>query len=377
MVKPARSSARRLAAVGLVVGSALVAALSAWLVAREAPQVSGPGAGGGAASAAPTASSAPSASVVVPTPVPPPALIDESPDTIEAQRELLFENMRRQLGLGEEVLQKTRTIFAEARWTGQGNPAITQHPMSRAECLSIRAQRSFRPGDPRCGALNMVPVYDPAAGESGESARLCIDQYEFPNIACDYPVTWVKSDQAQRLCQAQGKRLCDAHEWEGACAGAVRAPEREYTFGERRLQQEYLHNRSREIVWAYGPTKNHALCATGSRKSPRCYAPSWQLCGSNTYPAGAFPECVSSLGVYDQHGNAAEHMNLPLVADELGSRGGTGENEMKGSWFVFQQTDAHLDDCRWRALAWHAGRLMAKDAHYNYHLGFRCCKDLK
>jgi formylglycine-generating enzyme len=377
VVKPARSSARRLAAVGLVVGSALVAALSAWLVAREAPQVSGPGAGGGAASAAPTASSAPSASVVVPTPVPPPALIDESPDTIEAQRELLFENMRRQLGLGEEVLQKTRTIFAEARWTGQGNPAITQHPMSRAECLSIRAQRSFRPGDPRCGALNMVPVYDPAAGESGESARLCIDQYEFPNIACDYPVTWVKSDQAQRLCQAQGKRLCDAHEWEGACAGAVRAPEREYTFGERRLQQEYLHNRSREIVWAYGPTKNHALCATGSRKSPRCYAPSWQLCGSNTYPAGAFPECVSSLGVYDQHGNAAEHMNLPLVADELGSRGGTGENEMKGSWFVFQQTDAHLDDCRWRALAWHAGRLMAKDAHYNYHLGFRCCKDLK
>ncbi len=377
MVKPARSSARRLAAAGLVVGSALVAALSAWLVAREAPQVSGPGAGGGAASAAPTASSAPSASVVVPTPVAPAALIDESPDTIEAQREVLFENMRRQLGLSEEVLQKTRTIFAEARWTGQGNPAITRHPMSRAECLSLRAQRSFRPGDPRCGAPNMVPAYDPAAGESSESARLCIDQYEFPNIACDYPVTWVKSDQAQRLCQAQGKRLCDAHEWEGACAGAVRAPEREYTFGERRLQQEYLHNQSREIVWAYGPTKNHALCATGSRKSPRCYAPSWQLCGSNTYPAGAFPECVSSLGVYDQHGNAAEHMNLPLVANELGSRGGTGENEMKGSWFIFQQTDAHLDDCRWRALAWHAGRLMAKDAHYNYHLGFRCCKDLK
>jgi hypothetical protein len=49
---------------------------------------------------------------------------------------------------------------------------------------------------------------------------------------------------------------------------------------------------------------------------------------------------------------------------------------MKGSWFIFQQYEAHKDDCRWRAPAWHAGRLMAKDAHMNYHLSFRCCKDL-
>jgi formylglycine-generating enzyme len=305
-----------------------------------------------------------------------PALLDESPGTIEEQREVLFKNMQAQLELSDEVMQKTRAIFAEVKWTGQGNPKITKHPMSRAECLAIREKHPFEPGHARCGAPNMVPAFDPETGQNADSAKLCIDQYEYPNIACDYPVTWVKSDQAQNLCKAQGKRLCDAHEWEGACAGAVHTPEQDYTFGERRLQQEYLHNKSREIVWAYGPKQNHALCATGSSKSPKCATPSWELCGSNTYPAGAFPECVSSLGVYDQHGNAAEHMNLPLVAEELGSRGGTGENEMKGSWFVFQQTDAHEDDCRWRALAWHAGKLMAKDAHFNYHLGFRCCKDL-
>jgi formylglycine-generating enzyme len=312
----------------------------------------------------PPPSAPPSASVAPPPALP--ALLDESPDTIAAQREVLFKNMQTQLSLSDDVIEKTRAIFAEAKWTGQGNPKVTKHPMSRAECLAIRAKQTFKPGDARCGAPNMVPV--------GE--QLCIDQYEYPNIACDYPVTWVKSDQAQDLCKAQGKRLCDAHEWEGACAGALHTPQQDYTFGERRLQQEYLHNESREIVWAYGPKKNHALCATGSSKSPKCYTPSWELCGSNTYPAGAFPECVSSLGVYDQHGNAAEHMNLPLVAEELGSHGGTGENEMKGSWFIFQQSEAHEDDCRWRALAWHAGRLMAKDAHFNYHLGFRCCKDL-
>jgi len=314
-------------------------------------------------------------SVVASVP-PPPALIDESPDNIPAQREILLKNLQLQLGLDDAALQKTRAIFEGSRWLGQGNPKITRHPMTRAECQAIRKEHAFRSGDERCGAPNMVAVFDPGAGETKDSAKLCIDQYEYPNIACDYPVTWVKSDEAQNLCKAQGKRLCDAHEWEGACAGALHTPEQDYTFGERRLQQEYLHNKDREIVWAYGKQKNHKLCGTGSSKSPKCFAPSWELCGSNTYPAGSFPECVSSFGVYDQHGNAAEHMNLPLVAEELGSRGGTGENEMKGSWFIFQQLDAHADDCRWRALAWHEGKLMADDAHRNYHLGFRCCKDL-
>lgn len=301
----------------------------------------------------------------LPPPEPPPFL-DESPDNLLAQREILFTNLQNQLGLTGEALQKTREIFGHSRWMGQGNPKITKHPMSRAECRAIQREHPPRAADARCGAPNMVSL----------TAKLCIDQYEYPNLACDYPVTWVKSNEAQELCQAQGKRLCDAHEWEGACAGAVRPPEQDYAFGQRRLMQEYLHNKAREVVWAYGKQKNHALCATGSRKSPKCYEPSWELCGSNTYPAGAFPECVSSLGVYDQHGNAAEHMNLPLVEEELGVRGGTGENEMKGSWFIFQQLEAHADDCRWRAPSWHEGKLMADDAHRNYHLSFRCCKDL-
>jgi hypothetical protein len=325
----------------------------------------------------PSASGSSGALPGVTAPPPRPPLIDESPDTVEAQREVLFRNMQAQLGLSDEELAKTRAIFAESRWLAQGNPKVSKHPMTRAACLEIHAKQAFHPADARCGAPNMVALFDPAAGRDASTAKLCIDQYEYPNIACDYPVTWVKSDQAERLCQAQGKRLCDAHEWEGACAGALHTPEVDYTFGKERLLQEYLHNKDRELVWAYGATKNHALCAMGSGKSPKCFTPSWEECGSNTWPAGSFPECVSSFGVYDQHGNAAEHMNLPLVAEELGSRGGTGENEMKGSWFAFGQgEDPHADDCRWRSLAWHRGKLMAKDAHRNYHLGFRCCKDI-
>jgi sulfatase modifying factor 1 len=374
LVSSGSSNARRVlvAAILLALGAVVLASvLKARRDAREARSHATGARSGTPPPRLPSARPEPSAPVKPAAP-----LLDENPTDILAQRELMFKNMQSQLGLSGQVIEKTRAIFETSRWMGQGNPKITKHPMTRAECLRVRATADLKAGDARCGSANMVPVFDPTRGETPESAKLCMDQYEYPNIACDYPVTWVKSDQAQRLCEAQGKRLCDAHEWEGGCAGAVYPPEREYTFGERRLQQEYLHNKDREIVWAYGKRKNHAFCATGSAKSPKCFVPSWELCGSNTYPAGAFPSCVSAFGVYDQHGNAAEHMNLPLVAEELGSRGGTGENEMKGSWFIFQQADAHEDDCRWRALAWHAGKLMAKDAHRNYHLGFRCCKDL-
>jgi hypothetical protein len=102
----------------------------------------------------------------------------------------------------------------------------------------------------------------------------------------------------------------------------------------------------------------------------------WKECGSNTYPAGSFPACVSPFGVYDQHGNAAEHMSLPLSPDDLGARSGVGSTEMKGSWFVFQRQDAHPDDCRWRAPDWHPSKVMSTESHENYHLGFRCCADV-
>jgi hypothetical protein len=80
--------------------------------------------------------------------------------------------------------------------------------------------------------------------------------------------------------------------------------------------------------------------------------------------------------VYDQHGNAAEHMNLPMEPSELTSRGGYGWTEMKGSWFFFGTYEAHEDDCRWRAPSWHETKLMEVNSHSNYHLGFRCCMNV-
>jgi sulfatase modifying factor 1 len=322
----------------------------------------------------------PSASQVLPSapPAPRPPYLDTDAKTLAEQREALFTNMKNQLDLPAGALEKIEAIFNASGRVSQGDPSITKHPMTRAECRAIRDQHpDAHPADPRCGASNMVPIYDPTHGETADNAALCMDQFEFPNIPCEYPVVWVRSSQAVELCRAEGKRLCDAHEWEGACAGALHTPEVDYTWGERRLMQEYLHNKTRELIWAYGPKADQQKCATMSHKSKECYTPDWGICGSNTYPTGAFPECVSSFGVFDQHGNAAEHMNLPLKPEQLGKNGGLGETEMKGSWFIFASEAVHPDDCRWRALAWHAGPIAAEDSHRNYHLGFRCCKDIQ
>ena len=285
--------------------------------------------------------------------------------------------MKLRLRLSEESLAEVREIFEKSAWLGQGNPEATEHPVTRAKCRAIRKKAGLRPQwNELCDAKNMVPIFDRDGAQTEQDARVCIDQFEFPNIACEYPVTWVRAREVVELCEAIGKRICDAHEWEGASAGSVRQPEDEYAWGEQRTEMRYYHNERRELVWAYGKPKDHAKCATGSQKSRACTVISWEGCGSNTYPAGAFPDCVGPFGVYDLHGNAAEHMNLPLKPEQLASRGGSGETEMKGSWFIFSTYEAHLDDCRWRAPNWHASEIMHVDSHQNYHLGFRCCKDL-
>lgn len=304
--------------------------------------------------------------------------VDLYPDAIPDQRVAMLGRMKAMLGLTEEQQIKLRGVLDESPITGQGNPKITEYAMTRKECLTRRKEACVvDPVHEVCGAPYMVPLYDKAKGEAARDARVCIDAYEFPGIPCDYPVTWVSPRQAELMCEAIGKRLCDAHEWEGACAGSLRPVEEEYDFERARSHGNARHNKAREKVWAYGKEKDDTKCGTGSRQNKKCVDSRYKVCGSNTYPTGSFPECKSSFGVYDQHGNAAEHMGFPRKLEDLGARGGHGMTEMKGSWFIFQRFTAHEDDCRWRAPAWHESALMAVKGHANYHLGFRCCKDTK
>jgi hypothetical protein len=309
--------------------------------------------------------------------------------TLQQQNEVLLNQLQQVHGLSDAQMKKIRAIFARSGFIGQGNPAISTHPLTPEQCRAARA-RLPAPTDTQaferiCHGPNMAPLYDPATG-GVENAHACIDEYEFPDVPCEYPVVWVRAREAAEICEAMGKRLCDAHEWEGACEGRLLAPDYGFDLARgvpanvavARMRDAHNHAHAADKRWSYGPEYKRGICATGSQKTPGCPGGGWNACGSNTYPTASFPDCHSPLGVYDLNGNAAEHMNLPLDESQMASRGSRelGVTEMKGSWFIFDTYRAHEDWCRWRAPFWHGTRVMDPNSHENYHLGFRCCETL-
>lgn len=310
--------------------------------------------------------------------------------TLKEQNEALLEKIRVVHNLSEAQSAAVGAIFRASNSLGQGNPAVARHPMSPLECekkvVASGAPYENEAFEKICRAKYMAPLYNPAT-ERPENATACIDRFEFPDIPCAYPVVWVRAREAALICQAMGKRICDAHEWEGACAGALLPPDYRFDLAQgvppnaavERMRAAHNRNHEAGKTWAYGERYQKGTCASSSTKTSGCTGGGWSGCGSNTFPAGSFPECRSALGVYDLHGNAAEHMNLPFNQSQMSSRGSgeLGYTEMKGSWFIFDTYYAHPDWCRWRAPFWHGSRVMDEHSHENYHLGFRCCKTIE
>jgi len=316
-------------------------------------------------------------------------LIAFAATSIQQENEILFKQLQAVHKLTDAQMTAIRNIFTKSGYIGQGNPAVTRHPVTPEDCQAKLKKSSVSYDNPRfekiCGAKYMAPLYDPAT-QKPEDAKACIDQFEFPDIPCAYPVVWVKAREAAEICSAMGKRLCDAHEWEGACDGSLQPPDYRWDLVQglspnaavERMRAAHNKADSPTKRWSYGPEYEKGICGTSSQKTPGCNGGSWTGCGSNTFPDGEFPGCRSPLEVYDLNGNAAEHMNLPLNAAQMSSLGSRelGYTEMKGSWFIFDTYRAHEDWCRWRAPFWHGSRVMDEHSHANYHLSFRCCKTL-
>ncbi|MBV0911808.1 SUMF1/EgtB/PvdO family nonheme iron enzyme [Anianabacter salinae] len=314
--------------------------------------------------------------------------------TLSQNNDAMFALMQRERGVSAGQIAAIKQVFAGSSVIGQGNPAVTRHPLTPEQAAarlggsvdSVRESYRNPAWERICGGKWMAPLYDPAT-QRPEDATVCADMFEYPNVPLAYPVVWVRADEAARICAAEGKRMGDAHEWEGASAGQLTPPD--YPFERvRGMGLSPAVNTIRAYHNAkYAPTRGtysigewrSGVCATGSSKSGSCNGGSFTGCGSNTYPVGSFPACKSPLGVYDIDGNAAEHMNLPLALDQMASAGSTtlGATEMKGSWFIWDQIRAHEHWSRWRAPFWHGTRVMSAASHHNYHLGFRCFKDVK
>lgn len=244
----------------------------------------------------------------------------------------------------------------------QGNRDLSYHAVGKETCLAgLRGVVLQTPEQKSvCGADTMVPVF-----KKGEAPRYCIDVFEFPNKACELPMVWASPTSAKNICELQGKRLCTQEEWSLSCradpAGGA------------------------DTRYAYGDTLDLAICHTDRPHRlpcvPKTAKTTWDTCTTDTEPSGAFPQCRSRFGVFDQHGNVAEIMTRK-DAD------GSVKSQLKGSaWFYTElakepgaplkptdRPDAYPDHCRFDP-RWHVEPIESA-LHVNYHLGFRCCKSL-
>jgi hypothetical protein len=123
--------------------------------------------------------------------------------TLREQNELLFEQLQQVHGLTDEQMRNIRAIFAHSPVLGQGNPAISQHPVTPQQCAVKLEQAKVNYDNAQfqqiCGRKYMAPLYDPKSARA-DQATACIDQFEFPDIPCAYPVVWVKAREAAQIC---------------------------------------------------------------------------------------------------------------------------------------------------------------------------------
>ncbi len=103
-----------------------------------------------------------------------------------------------------------------------------------------------------------------------------VDALPYPNEAGAIPMSNVTRDDAAKLCEGKGKRLCTEFEWERACKGP--------------------DNTSYE----YGDAYRAAACGTGITVEE-----------SARHPSGEHVGCKSGFGVLDMHGEVWEWTDSP------------------------------------------------------------------
>lgn len=146
----------------------------------------------------------------------------------------------------------------------------------------------------RCAAYDRDRWLDLSAPLPTQTMDYCIDRFEYPNLAGQYPVAYVSYVQATGLCEQQGKRLCSEDEWTFACEGEEARP---YGYGDG-------FTRDASTCVADCPYRDFdpaTMSAPTSRRAALAMDDNWQGVAS-----GSQPGCVSSFGVHDMNANVDE-----------------------------------------------------------------------
>lgn len=172
--------------------------------------------------------------------------------------------------------------------------------------------------------------------------HFCIDRYEYPGSAGQYPVIMVDWLEARAHCAARGRRLCTEEEWTFACEGPEARP---YANGYVRDPRACVIDKPWRLV------DFPVFAARTGPRVEREIDALWQ-----GEPAGSRRRCVSPFGAYDMTGNVDE---WTVTSRPEGLR-----SILKGGYWG----PVHAR-CR-------SSTRVHNEWFYFYQIGFRCCADL-
>ncbi len=206
------------------------------------------------------------------------------------------------------------------KWIG---PFVNGRPIYPERCIEFNEQK-WRSITPKL---------------STKYVDVCVDTYEYPNLAGQNPLISITYTESKKMCEAIGKRLCTEDEWTFACEGPEALP---YPYGFKR--DKNICNIDKH--WhAFNEKK---LSARGTEIQRDELARLWQ-----GEPSGFREKCVSVFGVYDLTGNIDEWATA--------SRPSKFISILKGGYYGPVRTR-----CR-------PSTRNHSPEHYFYQQGFRCC----
>jgi hypothetical protein len=185
--------------------------------------------------------------------------------------------------------------------------------------------------------------------------RFCIDAYEYPNRKGERPRVMFNFLVAQKLCAAEGKRVCTESEWTMACEGPEDKP---YPYGYAR--DPSLCNGDRQYVepLAIGHDAKGSPFFAFASKDDSVAQPELERLWQGVV-SGSQPRCVSDYGVWDMPGNADE-----LAASETPEPTSKYDNVTTGGPWLY----GVRNQCRPKIYTHNEGFAY-------YYLSTRCCAE--
>ncbi len=138
--------------------------------------------------------------------------------------------------------------------------------------------------------------WEGVTAEEGKATeiRVCMDQYEAPNLRGERPFVMKSYENAQRWCGERGKRVCREQEWELACEGPEHRP---LAYGLARRPEAL---QQRQAVAAL--RREEAL----PPRTPPSRAPSSLQALGRARPAAPTRRASRPSGIHDMMGNVEE-----------------------------------------------------------------------